>query len=43
MREALAALETLKAGMSQAVERSKPNRIAVMFEPPQGGDIYPPA
>jgi hypothetical protein len=31
MREALAALETLRAVPSQAVERSKPIRISVMF------------
>ncbi len=33
MREALAALETLRAVPSQAVERSRPARISVMFEP----------
>jgi hypothetical protein len=33
MREALAALETLRAGPSQAVERSRPATISVMFEP----------
>jgi hypothetical protein len=31
MREALAALETLRAGPSPAVERSKPIAISVMF------------
>jgi hypothetical protein len=33
MREALAALETLRAAPSQAVERARPARISVMFEP----------
>src|SRR5712692_7113662 len=33
MREALAALETLRAVPSQAVEQSRPARISVMFEP----------
>jgi hypothetical protein len=31
MREALAALETLRAAPSQAVERSKPVRFSVLF------------
>src|SRR5713226_7894932 len=43
MREAIAALEVLRAAPSQAVERSRPARITVMFEAPQGGDICPPA
>src|SRR5712671_4027536 len=33
MREALAALETVRAAPSQAVERSRPARISVIFEP----------
>ena len=33
MRDALAALETLRAGPSQAVERSRPLRISVVFDP----------
>ena len=33
MREALASLEMLRAAPSQAVERSRPARISVMFEP----------
>src|SRR5207244_3330645 len=33
MREALASLEMLNATPSQAVERSKPARISVIFEP----------
>jgi hypothetical protein len=33
MREALAALETLRALPSQTVERARPARISVMFEP----------
>jgi hypothetical protein len=33
MQEALAALETVRAAPSQAVERSRPARISVMFEP----------
>jgi hypothetical protein len=37
MREALAALEMLRAGPSQAVERSKPISISIMFEPMDGG------
>jgi hypothetical protein len=32
MREALAALEMLRAAPSQAVERSRPTRISVVFE-----------
>src|SRR5258708_7837433 len=37
MREALAALEVLRAAPSQLVERSKPARILVMFEPQPPG------
>jgi len=33
MREALVALEGLRAALSQAVERSKPSRISVVFGP----------
>ena len=33
MREALAALEATRGAPSQAVERSRPARISVMFEP----------
>ena len=33
MREALAALEATRGASSQAVERSRPARISVMFEP----------
>jgi len=33
MREALAALEATRGAPSQAVERSRPTRISVMFEP----------
>jgi hypothetical protein len=33
MREALAALEMLRVAPSTAVEKSKPVRISVMFEP----------
>jgi len=33
MRDALVALETLRAGPSQAVERSRPVRISVVFDP----------
>ena len=33
MREAIASLETLGAAPSHAVERSRPARILVMFEP----------
>jgi hypothetical protein len=33
MREDLGALETLRAGPSQAVERSRPVRISVVFDP----------
>jgi len=33
MREALAALGTLRSGPSQVVERSRPVRISVVFEP----------
>jgi hypothetical protein len=33
MREALAGLEVLRAAPSQAVERSRPVRISVVFEP----------
>jgi hypothetical protein len=35
MREALAALEMLRAAPSPAVERSRPFRISVVFEPPR--------
>ena len=33
MREALASLEVLRAAPSEAVERSRPVRISVVFEP----------
>jgi len=33
MREALAALETLRIGPSPAVERSRPVQISVVFDP----------
>jgi hypothetical protein len=33
MREALAALETLRATPSEAVERSRPIRVSVMLRP----------
>jgi len=35
MREALAALEATRGAPSQAVERSRPARISVVFEPLQ--------
>jgi hypothetical protein len=37
MREAIAALETLHAAPSQAVDRSKPISISIMFEPMDAG------
>jgi hypothetical protein len=33
MRDALGALETLRAGPSKAVERSRPVRISIEFDP----------
>ena len=37
MREALAALEMLNAAPSNAVERSRPARVSMMFEPRSPG------
>jgi hypothetical protein len=42
MREALAALEALRALPSQAVERSKPIRVSVMFGPTEPGELDRP-
>jgi hypothetical protein len=42
MREALTALETLRAAPSQAVERSKPIRVSVMFGSTEPGELDRP-
>jgi hypothetical protein len=39
MREALAALDMLRAAPSQAVERSKPIRVSIMFGSTQPGEL----
>jgi hypothetical protein len=39
MREALAALDMLRAAPSQAVERSKPIRVSIMFGSTEPGEL----
>jgi hypothetical protein len=42
MREALAALETLRAVPSHAVEKSKPIKVSVIFESAASGELDRP-